>query len=378
MTQAAILAASGSPGTTTGFKNRLINGGMYVNQYNAGTIAAADGTFAIDRWRSWQATGSGSKGNQAVNLNSVTPPAGFTNYLGFQTTSQYSVSGTDSYAFQYRPEGLFMTDLAWGTSNAKTVTLSFYVYSSLTGTFGGAFRDVGATASYPFTYTISSANTWTKISITVPGPTIGTWGSSTSVWGYLSFSYGTGPDSSGPANAWAANGAYWSATGATSVVGTNGATFYITGAQLEIGSTATNFDVRPYATELALCQRYFWQLGNGVSTNLAYYFSQPGNAPSGGGGMPILFSNPVPMRTAPDVSFNISSSNYTGSTPSGTQWQLIAPNIDICSLSGSTIQLFGTSSITASGVQTLYANISRQPSLIVFGSTAYIKFSSEL
>ena len=239
-----------------GFKNRIINGGMNVNQYNVGTVAAVDGVFPIDRWRSWQNSGSGSKGNMAVNLNSAGAPIGFQNYLGFQTTSAYSVSGTDAYGFQHRPEGQNMADLLWGTANAKAATLSFYVYSSLTGTFGGSIRDTAGTASYPFSYTVSSANTWTSVTINVLGPTIGTWGTGNGVWGYINLSYGAASSVSGTAGAWSAS-SYWSATGAVSVVSTNSATFYFAGVQLEAGSTATSFDYRPYNTELALCQRYY-------------------------------------------------------------------------------------------------------------------------
>jgi hypothetical protein len=137
------------------------------------------------------------------------------------------------------------------------------VRSSLTGTFGGSLRNSGLTRSYPFTYTISSADTWEQKSITITGETTGTWLTTNGFGLQLVFSLGMGSTFSGTAGSWASAN-YASATGATSVVGTNGATFYITGVQLEVGSVATPFERRPYGTELALCQRYF-QLIEGFS-----------------------------------------------------------------------------------------------------------------
>jgi hypothetical protein len=241
----------------TGFKNRILNGQMMIDQRNAGaSISAGDGSYAVDRFLMYHASGSGSKGNIQQNQGAVTPPAGFVNYLGFTTTSAYSVGSGDGYAFQQRIEGLNCADLGWGTANAATVTLSFWVRSSLTGTFGGSVVNGGANYSYPFSYTISAANTWEQKTITIAGPTSGTWLTTNGVGMYLSFSIGTGTTYSGTAGSWSGT-RYWSTTGATSVVGTNGATFYITGVQLERGSTASSFDYRPYGTELALCQRYY-------------------------------------------------------------------------------------------------------------------------
>jgi hypothetical protein len=163
----------------------------------------------------------------------------------------------------FRSEGFNIADLAWGTANAKTVTLSFWVNCSLTGTFGGSFRQGSGTRSYPFTYTISSANTWEQKTITVAGDTSGTYASNNTAGLILSLGFGVGSTFSATAGAWAA-GNFVSATGATSVVGTSGATFYITGVQLEIGTSATPFERRMYGQELALCQRYCYVLGGGA------------------------------------------------------------------------------------------------------------------
>jgi len=260
MTNAVAIAQYGS---TSPNKNRIINGAMVIDQRNAGaSISAADGAYAVDRFIMYHNTGSGSKGTiqqtpSATETGYATRvSAGFTNYYAFTTTSAYSVASTDAYAVQQRIEGFNIADLAWGTANAKTVTLSAWVYSSLTGTFGGSLRNSAATQSYPFSYSIPVANTWTQISITIVGPQSGTWLTTNGAGVYVSFSIGSGTSVSGTAGSWSANN-YYSATGATSVVGTNGATFYITGVQLEAGTTASPFEYRQYGTEFSLCQRYF-------------------------------------------------------------------------------------------------------------------------
>lgn len=255
-----------------GMRNRIINGAMMIDQRNAGASGTAGG-YTVDRW--YYLSSQASKGTWQQNAGSVTPPVGFKNYLGFTSSSAYSVVSGDYFNFFQKIEGFNVSDLDWGTANAKPVTLSFKVYSSLTGTFGGSLTNSASSRSYPFTYTISSANTWTDISVTIAGDTTGTWLTNSSTGIQISFGLGAGSTYSGTAGAWA-SAQYLSATGATSVVGTNGATFYITGVQLEKGSTATPFDYRPYGTELALCQRYLPSfissstsdvLGFGYSTN---------------------------------------------------------------------------------------------------------------
>jgi len=243
---------------TFGFKNRLINGGMVIDQRNAGASVTQGTTgtqYCLDRWLILGT--QASKFTVQQNAGSVTPPVGYSNYLGCTSSSAYSVTSTDYFGIQQRIEGFNTADLAWGTANAKTVTLSFQVYSSLTGTFGGVITNSAYNYSYPFTYTISSANTWTSISVTIAGPTTGTWVGATNGTGLVAlFGIGVGSTYNGTAGSWSAN-TYFSATGATSVVGTSGATFYITGVQLEVGSQATSFDFRSYPTEFAMCQRYY-------------------------------------------------------------------------------------------------------------------------
>jgi len=235
-----------------GMVNRIINGAMVIDQRNAGASVTPTATvYTLDRWQ--LPISQASKLSFQQNAGSVTPPVGFSNYIGLTSLSAYSITSTDFFILTQAVEGYNIADLAWGTASAATVTLSFQVRSSLTGTFGGVVTN-GARA-YPFTYTVGSANTWTPISITIAGDTSGTWATNNTTGLIVQFGLGVGSTRSGTAGAWA-TGTFNSATGATSVVGTNGATFYITGVQLEKGSTATSFDYRPYGTELALCQRY--------------------------------------------------------------------------------------------------------------------------
>jgi hypothetical protein len=243
-------------------RNRIINGAMVIDQRNAGASITPTSTgaltYGLDRWGTFGA--QASKFSVQQNAGSVTPPTGFTNYLGITSLATTSVTGTDSYIIQQEIEGFNVADLGWGAANAQTVTLSFWVRSSLTGTFGGALRNSDNTRSYPYSYTITAANTWEQKSVTITGDTTGTWLKNNGRGIRLAFGLGVGSTSSGTAGAWAA-GNFLAPTGATSVVGTNGATFYITGVQLEKGTQATSFEYRQYTTELQLCQRYFTSFG---------------------------------------------------------------------------------------------------------------------
>jgi hypothetical protein len=193
------------------------------------------------------------------------------------SSSAYSVLTGDTFWIQQPIEGLNTADLAWGTASAATVTLSFWVRSSLTGTFGGAFTNSVPNRSYPFSYTISSANTWEQKTVTVAGDTSGTLLTTNGVGIIVRFGLGSGATFSGTAGAWAASNLV-QPTGSVSVVGTNGATFYITGVQLEKGTTATSFDYRPYGTEFQLCQRYFTKsLAQAWTANINYSFNYPSN-----------------------------------------------------------------------------------------------------
>jgi hypothetical protein len=254
MTGAPSIGGAGL-GMGMGFRNRIINGAMVIDQRKAGaSITPSNTEYTLDRWQAGLA--QSAKFSVQQNSGSVTPPAGYTNYLGVVSLSAYSVGASDYFMIQQRIEGYNVADLALGTASAATIALSFWVRSSLTGTFGGAVSNGAENRSYPFSYTISVANTWEQKSVTIAGDTSGTWLTTNGNGLWLKLGLGVGSTYSGTAGAWAGS-TLLSTTGATSVVGTNGATWYVTGVQIEKGSTATSFDYRPYPTELALCLRYF-------------------------------------------------------------------------------------------------------------------------
>ena len=287
-------------------RNRIINGDCRIDQRNAGASGTANG-YTTDRW-SYFGTQS-SKLTWQQNAGSVTPPAGFTRYLGFTSSSAYSVVAGDIFAVFQRIEGLNVADLGWGTANAKTVTLSAWVRSSLTGTFGGSLMNGSSNRAYPFTFTIASANTWTQISVTIAGDTSGTWATDNSSGLQVIFNLGSGSTFTGTAGSWSANN-FYSATGSTNLIATNGATFYITGVQLEVGTQATSFEYRQYQQELALCQRYYnrWSGANSPYIGLAQAVATGSNAPVA---RRFSWANPVDFRTSPTMGFGGTIQIYT-------------------------------------------------------------------
>lgn len=293
MTQAAQLAQYGANNVGLSFKNRIINGDMTIDQRNNGASVTptTDAQYgSCDRWSYF--ISQASKFSVQQNAGSVTPPVGFTNYLGVTSLSSYAVTSNDYFTITTKIEGFNTADFGWGTANAQPITLSFWVRSSLTGTFGGGISNSAFNRSYPFSYTINAANTWEQKTITIAGDTTGTWLTNNGIGLVLQIALGAAGARLGTAGAWAAG---WlpSVTGATSVVGTNGATFYITGVQLEKGTVATSFDYLPYTTELALCQRYcpVWTFPSQFSiiTNSFAYSTSTGG--------PMSFPNPVAVRS---------------------------------------------------------------------------------
>jgi hypothetical protein len=253
----SIQAAAASPNV---LKNRIINGDFRIDQRNAGasvTINSSTGAYTLDRW---DGRGEASQGVYTMQQSSTAPTGFNKSLLVTVTTADSSLASGDNYYFRQIVEGFNISDLGWGTANAKTVTLSFWVRSSLTGTFGGAITNAStSTRAYGFTYTINAANTWEQKSITITGDTTGTWNTDNSGGMFINFSLGANADRQTTANTWSAISSViiTGATGEGSIIGTNGATFYITGVQLEQNTSATPFERRLYNQELANCQRYY-------------------------------------------------------------------------------------------------------------------------
>jgi hypothetical protein len=301
---------------------------MTIDQRNNGAAVTAPpaGGYTLDRWFSEENTDGAATIQQISDA-----PSGFSNSLRFTvTTADASLGATQGCEILQNIEGFNTFDLAFGTASAQPITLSFWVKSSLTGTFGGALRNSAYTRSYPYTYTISAANTWEYKTVTIPGDTTGTWIGATNGAGLrVGFGLGIGSTFSGTAGAWAGSN-FASATGATNVMGTLSATWQVTGVQLEEGTAASPFENRLYGTELALCQRYFCKTyqqgstpGSTGSGQLGSLFAVQPNANS----YPWLgtWSYPVVMRSSPTVTlyrpsdgvingFNGDSGSFLGAT----------------------------------------------------------------
>jgi len=266
----SISEANGGTGTTTGyygFKNRIINGGQVINQRNA-TVTTAS-TYVTDRWQVDNLTTSG-----AVSFaQNSTAPAGFTNSLKITvTTADAAVAASDIVEFRQWIEGYNTADFSFGSASAGTFTVSFWVNSSVTGTYGVSFRNSASDRVYVSTYTISAANTWEQKTITVAGDTTGTWLTDNGRGLGITFCVMGGSNFQGTAGAWGATNNRTTSAQAN-LLATISNTFYITGVQLEKGSTATSFDYRPYGTELALCQRYFQKVSGSINGSAYQFFA---------------------------------------------------------------------------------------------------------
>jgi hypothetical protein len=315
----AVLYGVAAPANSMGFRNRIINGDMRIDQRNAGaSINPTDGQFVVDRFSMGV-----SQTSKLTAQRSTTAPAGFTNSVLVTSSSAYSVLTSDYFAVAQVIEGLNVSDLGWGTANAQAVTVSFWVRSSLTGTFGGSLRNSAGNRSYPFSYTISAANTWELETITSPGDTTGTWLTDNSAGIRVWFALGVGSTYSGTAGSWAGSN-YVSATGTTSVVGTSGATFYITGVQLEAGSVASPFERLDYGRSLIQCQRYCQTIA--PNFNVGYTVS---NTVLQSGG-PYVF--PTVMRAAPTLTGGAYTVN-TGSAGTVGIWYSSTNSVNLLNAS---------------------------------------------
>jgi len=312
-----------SADNSLGFRNRIINGDMRIDQRNAGAVvtAGSGGAFPVDRWFAVEDTDGVMTAEQVEDA-----PTGFINSVKLiTTTADTNLTTTQSAQFMQNIEGLNVYDLGFGSASAKTVTLSFWVKSSLTGLMGGSLRNDAANRSYPFSYTISVADTWEYKSVTIPGDTTGTWLTNNSIGIRLVFGLGSGPSRLGTAGAWNANNNV-GPTGEVPVIGTLNATWYVTGVQLEVGSVATPFERRPFGTELALCKRYYDKTF-AINTAPAQNAGRSGaletvaTRAAGATGISSYFRFSVPMRATP--------STVTFYNPSAANGQ--ARNLDLSS-----------------------------------------------
>jgi hypothetical protein len=343
----------------TNFRNRIINGAMEIDQRYAGsgnTLVTATETFVVDRFVGYKDGGVITSGQSSV------APVGFSDSISWSVGTGASATSSQFFFLKQHIEGFNTADLGFGTVDAKTVTLSFWVRASVTGTYSGSLTNGAANRSYPFSYTINNANTWEYKTITVPGDTSGTWVGATNGIGLrIYWDLGSGSSYRGSAGSWQ-NGTYVGVTGTTSISATTGATFYITGVQLEVGSFASTFERRPYGLELQLCQRYYAKVGPYTSGVYPGFGTAGGESSTAAFG---VFNTPVTMRSSPTF------------ISSGT--------LSLYSVSFSNITSFGTAYYTNN---TVAININASGGGLTAGrfynilgnndATASVQFSSEL
>jgi hypothetical protein len=359
--EGAMTLASQNMTPYTGFKNRIINGAMVIDQRNAGAAVTTSGSYAVDRFRTDVVTDGAFSAQQVSDA-----PAGFINSYKFTTTTaDASLSAAQRVWMFQRVEGLNVADFGWGTASASSVTLSFWVKSSLTGTFTASFNNSAGDRAYISTYTISAANTWEQKTISIAGDTSGTWLKTNGVGLAIHFSLGVGTDFQGSAGSWIAGNVY-STSGAVSVIGTLNATWQVTGVQLEKGSTATSFDYRPYSAELALCQRYYFRLVSeagfgrfGIANNLSTTIAT------------AIIPYPVTMRAIPSaLEQSGTAADYTIlGTTSNT-----CTSVPVISTSGTNTK-YGTVNFTTTGLTAGQASQCCSSSGV---STAFLGWSAEL
>ena len=278
---------------SAGRKNLVINGDQRIDQRNSGSAVATSSSFPVDRF-----TISHSSNGSFSAQRSTEAPIGFQYSTKFTTTTaDTSLTGSQRCLYFTKIEGQNAQHLEFGTTNAKPVTLSFWVRSSVTGTFSGSLQNGAQNRSYPYNYTINAADTWEYKTITIPGDVTGTWATDNTKSHQIFWSLGMSPDYAAPVNAWVAAQRWGSTTGTTGIMGTLNATWYITGVQLEVGRNATEFEHRSIGEELALCQRYYYEYPKGNTYNII----ANGFANTSSNAL-FHFQFPVPMRTAPGAS----------------------------------------------------------------------------
>ena len=304
--------ATGFGGNTDPFRNRIINGNMSVDQRNeTATINGTGVTYNVDRFLG---RGVSSAGVFTLVRTAVAPTNFYRSLAATVTTADSSIASSSSYRVQQFIEGYNISDLNWGTSDAQSVTLSFYVRSSVTGTFGGNLANGDFDRFNVFSYTINSANTWERKTITISGDTSGNWNTGNSIGIRLNFSLGAGSTLLGSAGSWGSS-TKEGVTGQTNLIATNNATWYITGVQLEVGTSATDFAFVPFDVNLQRCQRYYYEYQLGY---LGGYSRRAGT----GAAFSALedATHPVQMRASPTITagtptyINASSLSFTASS----------------------------------------------------------------
>jgi hypothetical protein len=332
---------------------------MQIDQRNAGASYAQSTTaiYGLDRWKADIDVGTGRWSVQQVS----DAPTGFTNSLKVTITTQESQPASARHHVYQPIEGYNISDLGFGTVNASQITASFWVKTSVTGIH--SLNVASYDYVYTTSYTVNSADTWEYKTITIPGATAGTWDITNEAGLFLEFTLGGGTDEIVTADTWRADTATKIVAGSVYLPATSGATWQVTGVQLEKGSTATSFDYRPYGTELALCQRYYYKLQSSGAADIAVGYNASTTAQRN------IINFPVQMRTAPSaLEQSGTAANYAVIHGTSTTALNSVPTF-----SNSTTNTTRTTCTVSSGLTT------GQGSLLNFVNTnAYLAWSAEL
>jgi hypothetical protein len=346
-------------------KNRIINGQMTISQRGTSFAGLTNGTngFTLDRWF-WNESGTSTAVQTVAQSTSVPSNGGFSQSLQVTTTTaQPILASNNTYRVGQPIEGFNIADLMWGTASAKSVTLSFWVRSSLTGTFGGVVYNNGLVRCYVYSYTINAADTWEYKTVTIDGDTTGTWATNNTFGLAVEFSLGAGSDYLTTPGSWGSTRVH-APTGQVNVAGTLNATFYITGVQIEVGTQATSFEYRQYGTELSLCQRYYFRFsasGGGIKFGIA------SNATTTKAYAITNF--PVPMRAEPSaLEQSGTASHYTVLAQNSVVTCSSVPAFSIASTVNAETDLTFSSGLTAGNVSLFRAA----------SSSAFLGWSAEL
>jgi hypothetical protein len=338
---------------------------MVIDQRNAGAAVNGSGgnqTYPVDRYYSQLYNTTGNTTGQ----QSSTAPAGFVSSLKLSVqTADAAVGATDQVWYGQNIEGYNFADMNFGSSNAATFTLSFWIYSNVTGTYCVTFKNSAENRGYTAEYTVNASNTWEKKTITVAGDQSGTWlttnGTGLKVWFVLM----AGSSQQTTANTWNATSGSLATSNQVNFMSSVSNVLFITGVQLERGSTASSFEYRSYTTELQLCQRYAYKrLADGSANDYApfgigrYY---------GTNAAQLFIPFPVTMRTFPS-SITVGGIMFVNDLGFGGQtW--VSPVLNESSCDGATVTGSTTTGITAGYATTFYANST---------SVASILFNAEL
>ena len=365
ITDATITAAKLASGTVqnqSAFKNILINGDMSVNQ--RGTVTGINSnTYTLDRWIT-----EGDDATLTVSQDTSVPSAqGFGKSLKIAvTTANASVAADELQKIVQRIEGQFLQQLLFGTSSAKSFTLSFWVKSNITGTYAMEFQNDDNNKVQTATYTISSADTWEKKTITISGDTASGFDNDANrsfrvIWWLAAGSNYTSNNAS--SGAWIARSSNINSIAyghAVNVTSSTSNTFYLTGCQLEVG-TASDFEFLPTDVNLQRCYRYYEVIVSGNTKVIAPAITYTASTAAG------IINFKTTKRATPTLDAVTGSDYYeffrNGATPEYSSFAIGDASVNLCYISGNS-----ASSTTAGYAGYLQTN----------NASSFIAFDSEL